>query len=75
MLFPKVEVDIAHFSYKNLSFYAVKYIEFLNPVHKFDFMNGCLPSFGSAVIDLITRVLVGALIYQIIVAFRRLGKF
>ena len=74
-LSPEVTFGIEHFTYSNLSFYAVKYVEFLNPVHRIDFMNGDLPDFGSALIDLLARIVISTLIYQTIVAFRRLGKF
>ena len=75
VLSPKVAFGVEHFTYSNLSFYAVKYVEFLNPVHRIDFMNGDLPDFGSALIDFLARIIIGTLIYQTIVAFRRLGRF
>lgn len=75
LCFPGVEYGFEHLSAENVSFYTVKYTEFLNPVHRIDFMNGSSPSACSAIIDLIARVFIGAFIYQTVVAFRRLGKF
>ena len=73
--FPGIIFGCEYLTHENISFYVVKYIEFSNPVHKINFMNGNLPSWTSAIIDIFARILVGSLIYQTVVAFRRLGKF
>jgi len=52
------------------------YFDFLNPLRPFDFFEQIklTPSVGTRFIDLLSRIVIGYGIYQLIAAFRRYGR-
>ncbi|MBA7548394.1 hypothetical protein ES705_40851 [subsurface metagenome] len=71
---PEIKWGFHYFNIENFSFHFRYYIEFLLPTHKFELISGTHPVGLSALLDIISRISIGFLIYQTIVAFRRFGR-
>ncbi|KYG83257.1 hypothetical protein [Roseivirga echinicomitans] len=70
----EIHFGLKYLTSSNITFHIAHFLYFLLPIHKFDFVNGVLPDNTSLLIDVISRILVGYMLYQFIAAFRQFGK-
>lgn len=61
-----------YIDWDKVSYYSIGYFKFLLPTHDVDFIEGLNPF--SVLVDFVSRIIFGFLIYQTITAFRRLYK-
>lgn len=78
LFLPSVEVGLKFLTWpntvENIIFFSRYYFDFIIPTHKIDFIGEYKAGFWSAFIDVLSRIIIGYLIYQTIAAFRQFGK-
>ena len=63
-----------YFKAPHIWFHCGHFIEYMLPIHKFSFMNGHSPNGKALVVDGMSRIIIGYMIYQTITAFRWFGR-
>jgi len=78
MFLPDIKVGFDYLTWphikESIAYFSRYYFDFIIPTHKIDFIKEYDAGFWSALIDIVSRIFVGYLIYQTIAAFRQFGK-
>lgn len=73
ILVETTSLGIHHLSIENLSFFTSRYFQFIQPLHSEDILTKNTNP-APLILDYLSRILLGFLLYQFIAAFRRFGK-
>ena len=75
--FPNIAISLTEPDYELTNNLIANYFVFINPAHRYDFMDllglTLKPNVWSRMIDFLSRVIIGFMIYQTITASRRVG--